>query len=495
MELYSANVNAVDRGRTAMRRYTCSRPVALALSDELIKGTDTFFDFGCGHGGDINYLRRRKISATGWDPFHLPDNPIVPADIVNLGFVLNVIEDTNERNETLRVAFNLARKLLIVSVRVEHGLGSAAEFGDGIITSKGTFQKIYDQAEFKEYVESILNHKIHVAGIGVVYVFADSETESEFLAAQAFSRRFAYRTELIEEFARDTAGKKFIQLANNLGRVPLPSEFKNYHRLIDRFGSPHRIERLTLAKIDPSAFEGSKSQKREDLLTYMAMIRLQGLKVPPLRLLPAAIQADLRSLWRDYHSALSEAESFLFSIGRPEVVKDAFARVKDGKLVFDDLYIHRSLEEELPPLIRLMTFAGRQIVGDIGHNVIKLSVDGRKVSFLYYDNFDDDPHPSLRFGMRVYLPKATYQLRDFSNSLNPPILHRKDSLVSRSYPYYTLFRELTIAEEQAGLLSRSGIGFRRQWEELLDSLNIQIEGHTLRNSARIRADGDDASAI
>jgi DNA phosphorothioation-associated putative methyltransferase len=485
MDLNSGNLTAVHRGKTAMKRYTCSRPVALALSDELIASTDTFFDFGCGHGGDVNYLRRRKISAVGWDPFHLPNSPIVAADIVNLGFVLNVIEDPNERNETLRVAFKLARKLLIVSVRVEHGFGSAAEFGDGILTSKGTFQKIYEQAEFKEYVELVLERKVHVAGIGVVYVFADSETESQFLAAQAFSRRFAYHTELIEEFARDTAGKNFIQLANSLGRVPLPSEFKNYRKLIDRFGSPHRIERLTLAKINPSAFEGSKAQKREDLLTYMAMIRLQGLKVPPMRLLPSVIQADLKSLWGDYRSALSEAETFLFSIGQPDVVKDAFSMVKNGKLVFDDLYVHRSLEEELPPLIRLMTFAGRQIVGDIGHNVIKLSVDGRKVSFLYYENFDDDPHPSLRFGMRVYLPKATYQMRDFSNSLNPPILHRKDSLVSQSYPYYTQFRELTTAEEQAGLLSRNGIGFRRQWEEVLESLKLQIEGHTLRDATRI----------
>jgi DNA phosphorothioation-associated putative methyltransferase len=328
MEIYSANLIAVHRGKTAMRRYTCSRPIALALSDELIKARDTVFDFGCGHGGDARYLQHRKISATGWDPFRLPNNPIVAADIVNLGFVLNVIEDPNERSETLRVAFSLARKLLIVSVRVEHGLDRAAEFGDGIITSKGTFQRIYTQTEFKEYVEAVLNRKVHVGGIGVVYVFSDSETESEFLAAQAFSRRFAYRPELIEEFARDTAGKKFIQLANNLGRVPLPSEFKNYRRLIDRFGSPHRIERLALAKINPSAFEGSKAQKREDLLTYMAMIRLQGLKVPPMRSLPSAIQADLKSLWRDYHSALSEAESFLFSIGQPQVVKDAFAKVK-----------------------------------------------------------------------------------------------------------------------------------------------------------------------
>jgi hypothetical protein len=65
MELYSANTTAVHRGKTAMKRYTCSRPVTLALSDELIKDGDTFFDFGCGHGDDVKYLQRRKINAMG----------------------------------------------------------------------------------------------------------------------------------------------------------------------------------------------------------------------------------------------------------------------------------------------------------------------------------------------------------------------------------------------------------------------------------------------
>jgi DNA phosphorothioation-associated putative methyltransferase len=480
MEQFAAALNTPHRGKTAIRRYTCSRPVALALSDGLISVSDTFFDYGCGHGADVRYLRRQKVKAEGWDPFHSPKTPIVPADVVNLGFVLNVIEEPRERSETLRQAFSLARKLLVVSVRVEQGAAGVAEFSDGIITNKGTFQKIYAQTEFKEYVETVLGHRVHVAGLGVVYVFPDAEAESQFLASQAFARRLAYRAELIEEFTRDPAGKKFIQLANKLGRVPLPSEFRSYATLVDRFGSPHRIERLTLARIDPNAFEGSKAQKREDLLTYIAMIRLQGLKPPPIRSLPPTIQADLKSIWRDYTSALADGESFLFSIGQPEKVRDAFAGVKQGKLVFDDLYIHRSLEEELPALLRLMSFAGRRIVGDVGHNVVKMSTDGRKVSFLYYENFDEDPHPALRFGVRVYLPKATYQIRNFANSLNPPILHRKDALVSPSYPYYTIFHDLTEAEDKAGLLSRPGIGFKNQWNEFLESMNLRVDGHMLQ---------------
>lgn len=482
MENLPTTLSAHSRGRTALRRYKCSRPLALAIADGLITKTDSFFDFGCGHGGDIRYLKRGKIKADGWDPFHCPDNPILSADVVNLGYVLNVIEDPKERIETLRQVFKLARKVLVVSVRVEQELTGVTEFGDGVITNKGTFQKVYTQTEFKEFVAATLQHSVHVAGLGILYVFSDSHAESNFVALQAFSRRMAYQTELIQQFTRDRIGKKFVLLANKLGRIPLPSEFTNYDTLVERFGSPHRIARLTLAKIDPDAFAGSQAQKREDILTYIAMSRLQGLKLPPLRSLPPTIQADIRSIWHDYRSALADGEQFLFSIGQPEKVKEAFGSADCGKSVFDDLYLHRSCEDDVPPLLRIIIFAGKQIIGDIGYNVLKMSTDGRKISFLYYDDFDMDPHPALQFGARVYLPKAEYQIRDFSSSINPPILHRKDRLVSSTYPYYQMFRHLSDEEEQAGLLSRPGIGFRKQWNDLLTLNGFKLVGHTLQSS-------------
>jgi DNA phosphorothioation-associated putative methyltransferase len=476
-------LHAHSRAKTALRRHKCSRPLALALSDGLINRTRSFFDFGCGHGGDVQYLRRERIKADGWDPFHCPGNPIVPAEVVNLGYVLNVIEDAKERAETLRRAFKLSRKVLVVSVRVEHELVGIAEFADGVVTTKGTFQKIYTQTEFKEFVAATLQHSVHVAGLGILYVFSDSQAESDFVASQAFSRRMAYRAELIRQFTRDRIGKQFVLLANNLGRIPLPSEFAKYDTLVGRFGSPDRIARLTLAKIDPTSFAGSKEQKREDILTYIAICRLQGVKLPPMRSLPLAVQADIRSIWSDYRSALADGEQFLFSIGDPARVKGAFSSVSFGKPVCGDLYLHRSCEDDLPSLLRIIIFAGKQIVGDVGYNVIKLSTDGRKISFLYYKDFDVDPHPALRFGARVYLPKAEYQIKDFSSSVNPPILHRKDCLVAPTYPYYQVFHDLSDAEDRAGLLSRPEIGFQKQWNDLLTLNGFKVEGHTLQRSA------------
>ena len=76
-----------------------------------------------------------------------------------------------------------------------------------------------------------------------------------------------------------------------------------------------------------------------------------------------------------------------------------------------------------------MIFAARQVVGQIEYDLIKISLDGKKVSLLRYRDFEDMPHPELIYSVRVFLPTSTYTIRDYSNSLNPPILHRKETLI------------------------------------------------------------------
>jgi len=314
----------VRRHRTAMRRYRCSRPVALALADGIIARTTTIFDYGCGHGADVRYLQSRRIKAKGWDPHYQAKTKVVPADVVNLGYVLNVIEDPRERVETLRHAFSLANQALIVAVRVDCSLEDAAEFGDGQLTGKGTFQKIFTQAEFREYVESALGRRPHAVALGVAYVFKDEEAEARYVATRAFTRRLEYRTDLIEEFARSAVARRYVQLANKLGRVPLSEEFPAYSTLLEAFGSQQRIERLTLRHVNRESFEGSRAQRRQDILTYLAMLRLQGLRPPPFGALPASVRGDLKALWKTYSETTEEAGRFLFSIGTPEVVRGAF---------------------------------------------------------------------------------------------------------------------------------------------------------------------------
>jgi hypothetical protein len=60
-------------------------------------GPHEFFGYtGCGFGEDIQLLRGSGVSAEGWDPHYRPETPLTAADCVNLGYVLNVIEDLRE---------------------------------------------------------------------------------------------------------------------------------------------------------------------------------------------------------------------------------------------------------------------------------------------------------------------------------------------------------------------------------------------------------------
>ena len=97
--------------RTAIRRSSLSRPVALALHDGLIDSERTFFDYGCGRGDDLMRLHKMGISVTGWDPAFFPEEKRARADTVNLGYVVNVIEDPEERIVVLAAAWALCRKV------------------------------------------------------------------------------------------------------------------------------------------------------------------------------------------------------------------------------------------------------------------------------------------------------------------------------------------------------------------------------------------------
>jgi len=453
--------------------------MTLALSHGIIESGRSVFDYGCGRGEDVKHLRARGIEAAGWDPHYHPAAELSEADVVNLGYVLNVIEDPAERRATLCKAYALARQVLVVAVRVDHALETGIEFSDGWLTSRGSFQKLYKQSEFKEYIERSLGKRPHMAALGVAYVFKDDVLESSYLASLAGRRVEASRTYAIEQFSRDAIATKYVELATSLGRVPVANEFAGYADLLGRFGSPARVERLAQHLLSPSAVEETQNKRREDILTYIAMMRLQGLRPIPFRRLPGELQADIRMLWPSYPAALQEGESFLFQIGNPETIRKCCHDSRVGKKMPDALYLHRSGEDQIGALLRVLVFAARQIVGEVDYNVLKIAMDGRSISFLRYDDFEQDAHPALRYSVRVYLPRTEYSIRDYSSSANPPILHRKETLVDPLHESYRVFCDLSAQEEELGLLSRSDIGRKQEWLTALAEKGVNIEGHKI----------------
>ncbi len=141
----------IKRHRGAIKLNDLSRPVRLAVSFGVLKKENTLFDYGCGHGEDIKLLGNQGYQTNGWDPYYFPQNQLQRADIINLGYVLNVIENEQERREALKNAWELTDKLLIVAAQIsvgEPGKGHIA-YNDGFVTARNTFQKYYEQNELK----------------------------------------------------------------------------------------------------------------------------------------------------------------------------------------------------------------------------------------------------------------------------------------------------------------------------------------------------------
>ena len=177
--------------RTAIRRTALSRPVALALKAGLIHQDRTFFDYGCGRGDDLVRLHKMGIPVSGWDPAFFPDEKRSAADIVNLGYVVNVIEDPAERVVVLAAAWELARKVLIVSARLDwEATDAAIGFqGDGIVTGKRTFQKFFTQEELRHLIRHVLNRRPIAAAPGIFYVFRDDADAQSFAVTRVSRQR------------------------------------------------------------------------------------------------------------------------------------------------------------------------------------------------------------------------------------------------------------------------------------------------------------------
>lgn len=76
--------------------------------------------------------------------------------------------------------------------------------------------------------------------------------------------------------------------------------------------------------------------------------------------------------------------------------------------------------------------------------------------------------------------KTSY--REYGESDNPPILHRKEQFVQDGYPGPETFAALTEEEEKAGLYENpTTIGTRVPWNAMLAEKRVRIFGHRIQS--------------
>ena len=473
----------IARHKTALVRTDLSRPIRQALADEVLQPGRTVFDFGCGRGGDVRRLVDTGFDCVGWDPTHRPEGTRRRSDLVNIGYVVNVIEDPGERAATLRSAWDFTERVLVVAARLKEeskGLQCDA-FEDGGITRAGTFQKFYDQSELREWINQVLSVSSVAASPGVFYVFRDNGEREAFLARR-FHRRLAAprlrRSDVLFEQHRALLDPLMAFVADR-GRLPADGELKEARAIEDALGSVRSAYRVILRVTGEDQWDQVRLERSEDLLVYLALARFD--MRPRMSALPREMQLDVRAFFSNYSKACEEADELLFALGESELLQAAMAGAAVGKSTPNGLYIHVSALGQLPTLLRMLEGCARGYVGSIeGANLIKFHRERPQISYLSYPDFESDPHPALSTSLLVDLQTFRVSPRDYSQAKNPPILHRKELFVGSDYELRDKFAALTRQEEKAGLFEvTDSIGTRDGWSHALASRGLRLRGHRL----------------
>ena len=473
-----------SRARTAISRTDISRPIKCAIADGLVTTSTQIFDYGCGRGDDVARLRAMGYQASGWDPVYQPYTPHARSEIVNLGYVVNVIEDFTERCEALRRAWDLAEQVLVVSARLSVGgrvPQDGVSFSDGCLTNRGTFQKFFEQHELRDWIGGTLGASPVPAAPGVFYVFRNEQVRSGFVASQVRRRSAAPRLSKSAELfsAHKELISPLIQFVTDRGRLPVDDELPATSSILREFGSLRKAFRVVLTVTGNAHWDQVKRERGEDLLVYLALSQFEGRT--PFGRLPHALQRDVKAFFGTYKNACAEADKVLFSLGRPGVVETASRQSPVGKLTPSALYVHESAVPSISTVLKLYEGCARNYLGRVdGANVVKLHLGDPIVSYLCYPEFDQDPHPGLAFSLSVHLQTFRVRMRDYRSSGNRPILHRKELFVGPSYPRREKFARLTRIEESKGLYTDSSrIGFEKGWNEELARRGLYLRGHRL----------------
>ncbi len=479
----SASQKTIERHRTALQRVDLSRPIKRAIHDGLITPSVTVFDYGCGRGTDLELLEGLGVACSGWDPAFRSDAERSPADVVNLGFVINVIEDPAERADALRRSWDLARSVLVVSAQVHvYSRGSAAvPYGDGVVTVRGTFQKFFDQGELKAYIEAQLGSEAVPAEPGIFYVFRDESAREQFVANR-FRRRVAAprkrRSEVLYEENRELLDA-FMEALAEYGRLPDPEEWPRTTEVAERFGSLNRAFGLARRITGTEEWDQIAQRRREDLLVFLALARFRSR--PAVSQLPRTLQRDIKAFLGPYTKACKEADALLFRVGSADAIDAACRESPVGKLLPNALYVHRMALDHLAPILRVYEGCGRAYLGEVeGANVIKIHRFSGKVSYLVYPDFDSDPHPALVRSVKLCMRTRQIDCQEYGSSANPPVLHRKEKFLPEGHELREKFARLTTQEEKAGLLDDAAtIGTREGWAARLCAKGFALRGHRL----------------
>ena len=488
----------VARHRTAIARDRLSAPMQALARHGLLISERTVLDYGCGQGDDVRALKGGGITVTGWDPHFSPDVKREQADIVNLGFVLNVIEEPAERVQAVRDAFGHARQLLAVAVMVV-GKGDTNElrsYRDGYLTQRDTFQKYYRQEEIKEFLDASLDMEAIPVGPGVFFIFRDKILEQRFLLDRQRRIQFAIAPEFKPPADRPTLADRHFESVRPIvqqlwqkmlefGR-PLVEEEVSPALLLEikeKIGSIRKAERLGRTPENDQNLDTARRSRIEDLLVYF------GLNVFNARnrysTLAPELQRDVSLFFGNGKKAFEAGRALLFSVGKSEVIEGACKRAHaTGLGLLDEgnsLIIHSALLNRLPAVLRCYVGCAAKLYGDVDTaDLIKIHIRSGKLTLLFYDEFESSPLPSLRDRIKINMREQRIDFFQHKRDERIQLLYLKSQYMAEGQPGYRQQKAFDDTLSSIGAFDFSEHGPSKEaFDSKLTELSLQVSGFQL----------------
>lgn len=436
-------------------------------------------DYGCGRGDDVVALAARGYNIRGWDPHFRPSPEPGPADTVLLTYVLNAIENHQERTETLRRAWVLSRRALVITVRTtaEQHKVSGRPFADGVLTQRATFQHLFDAAELRHLVVEVLNGHTLPIRPGQVVAYRDRMHALEHIAARYGSTATATRGSGLDATETLEVACAWLQ---RRGRPPIEEEDASWTlAAVEHFGSTRAAAAAGERLLTPGCVEGALKRLRDNTTLLLALDTFHGRTPAPD--LPRSLLADARATFPSARAARRRSDELLRFLASPEWLGKAIRVSKLGKLTPTALYVHHDFVDQLSLPLRLYAACGSLVAGYPDFTtLIKLHHGTPAVSFLGYPEFSADPHPRLAESLTVDLRRQSATYTDYARRPNRPLLHRKHEFLPRDHADNAKYARLTRQEVAAGLYKHPElIGLERGWEAELERCGVDLRGHRL----------------
>lgn len=442
LERAAEQAEDIQRHRTALSRDKLSLPLFLLSKRGYLDGRYSVLDYGCGRGDDLRELEAHGISCMGWDPVFQPDTDLELCDIVNLGYVINVIEDIDERRETLRRAYSFCKKILVVSAMLgnEAILSQFKPYKDGVITSRNTFQKYYFQQELQHFIEETLDVDVIALNRGMFLVFKDEAEEQRFQLERYQKRNQWHQItsrppkEISSKQSKSLLEKQgvllndFWQTTLDLGRIPTNDEFEQSEQIRHLLGSHNKAFKFCSKHFDKEMFDSSQSKRRDDLLVYFALSFFS--KRSAFQRMPDSLQRDIKTHFGKYSSAREEGKLLLESVANPTLIYKACLKANDRLPASvlngqHDLVFLKEYLNDCPPEIRVYVGCAMQLYGDLDSvSLIKIHIASGKVSLMVYDDWEK-PVPKLTERIKIKLRDQDIDFFDYVPPFEPQPLENK----------------------------------------------------------------------